>query len=360
MYNYDRKHYQSSITRNSSKLLFFIGIFWLINIFSTLNQTSTVYKSDNTLSTEIIKDVRTKFNKSLNINEDLDVFDYTDLKEKKGWLNECRKPKGFLNKTQQRRLKNHIFILASPPGSGNTFIRLAIESATRIWTGAVYSDESLKSVMKGEGKLKEVLFIKTHYPCEHCMYNKKKQRFATLEESNGKVGRKNIKLKTLGYVFVLRNPIDAFVAEFHRNTSTLDEYVMKTEGNIHTGVVNLTLVKDYFNKRFLDYILNTWMLATDYYLAKNNTHIVYFDDFKDNRSAELEKIAIFVNKKANDEILDTKMVKLCGKEDIEDGNLFRRPKIKQKLPFKDNILEKGCKIVEKYWNKRRWGECLEV
>lgn len=50
----------------------------------------------------------------------------------------CRKPKQFITQPSRLKHRNAWTLLASSPGSGNTWTRLVIEEGTRIYTGSVY------------------------------------------------------------------------------------------------------------------------------------------------------------------------------------------------------------------------------
>lgn len=61
-------------------------------------------------------------------------------------------------------------LLYSFPGSGNTWVRLLIEYATGVFSGSVYDDLSLKSVLPGEGMCDRrvavvKVYIATHFVC---------------------------------------------------------------------------------------------------------------------------------------------------------------------------------------------------
>jgi len=65
----------------------------------------------------------------------------------------CLVPKHFLSQKTMRRAQEDAFtILASTPGSGNTWVRSVVEEGTRVFTGSVYHDADLKNDYGFEGE----------------------------------------------------------------------------------------------------------------------------------------------------------------------------------------------------------------
>jgi len=83
-----------------------------------------------------------------------------------------------------------VTLLVSYPGSGNSWVRQLLESATGIYTGSVYCDPSyVASGMVGEGlRTGNVIVVKTHFT----------------------------KIKSSKIIYLIRNPFDAIVAEWTR------------------------------------------------------------------------------------------------------------------------------------------------
>ena len=104
-------------------------------------------------------------------------------------------------------------VLASVPGSGNSWVRQLLESATGIYTGALFCDQAyLKVGMIGEGvRTENVLVIKSHslpHPekfCEH--YDKA--------------------------IYIVRSPFRAILAEHNRGVA----YFSKHYKDAHTAEV---------------------------------------------------------------------------------------------------------------------------
>lgn len=120
----------------------------------------------------------------------------------------CAVPLGFLPPSDR------ILLLASYPGSGNTWVRHVLQQATRIYTGSVYNDKSIVKQFPAEGTRDgSVLCVKTHFPCPGC-WNRK---------TSGKGPGKPIGLAQSGdlksakaAIYIVRNPFDAILAEFKR------------------------------------------------------------------------------------------------------------------------------------------------
>ena len=97
--------------------------------------------------------------------------------------------------------------LVSYPGSGNTWVRGILEVATGICTGAIYCDASLRSQsFIGEGlQSGSVLVVKTHGSAamwlgSHLRRSKRKAYFGSA-------------------IFIVRNPLNALVAEWNRKVA---------------------------------------------------------------------------------------------------------------------------------------------
>ena len=108
--------------------------------------------------------------------------------------------------------------LASYPGSGNSWVRQLLESATGIYTGAIYCDSAyLKAGMIGESvATSNVLAVKTHVP------------LFTGKNVLGKLHHDKA-------IYIVRNPFDAFLADHNRALATRAPRVY---GNAHTAEVS--------------------------------------------------------------------------------------------------------------------------
>jgi len=98
-----------------------------------------------------------------------------------------------------------VVALASSPGSGSTWTRLALEQATGIYTGSIYCDMMLKSRGFVGEKLSSsnVLVVKTHYS--------NKELFVPFNEFHDPDKFKDVSAA----IFLIRNPLDSFVAQWN-------------------------------------------------------------------------------------------------------------------------------------------------
>ena len=112
--------------------------------------------------------------------------------------------------------------LASYPGSGNSWVRQLLESATGIYTGAEYCDPAYVAAgMIGEHvNTSNVLAVKTHTPLfTHVKVNKLKYDKA---------------------IYIVRSPFDAILAEHSRLAATRSK---KLRSNSHTAEVSYNFGK---------------------------------------------------------------------------------------------------------------------
>lgn len=125
----------------------------------------------------------------------------------------------FRNKTLidiEDMYSRNITLLLSYPGSGNTWVRLLVESVTGILTGSVYTkDESLEQVFEGENRCGlRLSAIKGHPfsfdPCGEylCLTNGPKDSISKCKRGMIPNFKK--------FIFVARSPIKSFIAEFQR------------------------------------------------------------------------------------------------------------------------------------------------
>ena len=102
--------------------------------------------------------------------------------------------------------------LASFPGSGNTWIRVLLERATGVCTGAYCCDISLRAAgFSGEYiQSGSVLAVKTHRPSPLWYDDKGRVGFDSWDEEEAKYG---------AAIVIVRNPLHALVSEWNRLVS---------------------------------------------------------------------------------------------------------------------------------------------
>lgn len=99
-------------------------------------------------------------------------------------------------------------VLASFPGSGNTYARLLLEAATGYYTGSMYNDLSLMPILPAEGvATNDVVAYKTHLLPRHNHYGKDGYLYPRPGSLHTKPQRT---------VLLVRHPVRAIWAEFQR------------------------------------------------------------------------------------------------------------------------------------------------
>ena len=102
-------------------------------------------------------------------------------------------------------------VLASFPGSGNTWVRLLLEYGSGYLTGSVYDDNELKKVLPAEGNTENVLAVKAHLmPSQYLSY-----------------------VPGARIVLLTRHPLNAIWAEFQRRSG-----VLRQDKDTHVHVIN--------------------------------------------------------------------------------------------------------------------------
>ncbi|CAK8688776.1 unnamed protein product [Clavelina lepadiformis] len=177
--------------------------------------------------------------------------------------------------------------LRSVPGSGNTWLRHLIESATGVFTGSVYHDQVLAS---GGflGELDSISSGRTSVIKAHDAVN---------------CNSKNIVL--------IRNPFDAILAEYTRQRSSS-----------HTGLGNINMFDKPDWTQSVKRLAKTWLSRNIAYLKSGKISlllVVYYEDVKQDHIRELRRIVDFTGFKVNN--LEERL--LCLQ--LESTGLFKRP-----------------------------------
>jgi len=147
----------------------------------------------------------------------------------------------FRNKTLidiEHMFDRNITLLISYPGAGNTWVRLLIESVTGVLTGSVYTkDESLEKIFEGEDRCGVRLSVVKGHPFSFdpcgdylCLTNGPRDMLQKCKRGMIPNFKK--------FIFVARNPMKTFVAEFQR---------FLTMSHNATGIPRIT---KYVNARF--------------------------------------------------------------------------------------------------------------
>lgn len=213
--------------------------------------------------------------------------------------------------------------LISYPGSGNTWLRHLIETATVFYTGSVYYDSDLfKKGFQGENltvtHFRKLIAVKLHK-----FYVK-----YTNEFTNSIVFSKESKC-----LILIRNPFDAYLAEFSRYYS-----------NSHVEIPNFTskgFLKKFHTEKLVSqiYTKKLWYHTyMDSYRScmfnksgsnkKKSLHFVLYENLKTNLVEKLKRILIYFQE------YDEKRFKECvlAQPPSLEG-LFRRKKTFSKIYF---------------------------
>ncbi|XP_055346240.1 WSCD family member CG9164-like [Paramacrobiotus metropolitanus] len=182
--------------------------------------------------------------------------------------------------------------LASFTGSGNTYLRGAIEQITGIWTGSAVPDFQLyHGGFYGEVTAdSKVIVVKTHG-----------------------YGKKATKANYKKVILLVRKPEDAILAKWN-------QYKTRT----HTGIAQGDSYDTEEWRSFVPKSIEEWKEMNEYWLSQNpvTVHVVQFEELLTNKKEELLKVIDFLGFKDQ---LDENMLN-CVVEKYE--GLFRRRKFK--------------------------------
>ena len=230
--------------------------------------------------------------------------------------------------------------LMSFPGSGNTWMRHLIETATGFFTGSVFRDEDLyQNGFKGEGlrvyHWNRLISIKIHniFPCIQC------KLFSDIIKNANESK----------CVILMRNPYDAFISEFTRFHSNATK---------HTGMPNMT--DDQFKSQFQDdkltkhyYEQDIWYKAYfDFYEKclfnsdipgrKKSVYVVFYENLRSDVLNEMKALMIYL------EEFDLKRLNKClGESPTSTEGKFHRKKHFSKEVFTDEMKRKIDSMIIK-------------
>lgn len=175
--------------------------------------------------------------------------------------------------------------LTSLPGSGNTWVRQILETITGICTGAIYCDVSLRSSGFTGESVREgsVLVVKTHenYPS---WTGSAEISYKLTKKSQEKFG---------SAVFLIRNPLNALVAEWNRKVA--NNFTIRTTNlNSHTEKAG----KEWFgdNPTWNEFVMNQasrWKAMLKNWVIKNVDHpvlMVKYESLQSDTFAQSKRI----------------------------------------------------------------------
>ncbi|KAL4229674.1 WSC domain-containing protein 1 [Mactra antiquata] len=228
----------------------------------------------------------------------------------------CKRNVGFLKSPKP------FVALASFHGSGNTWTRELLEDLTGIYTGSLYLDPHFN--MTGSGRcplLGEVYIIKTHQAKDDITSS-------TCEPSL----MKNLTIYDKA-IFILRNPFDAFVAEFNRRKG----------GGKHSGLAKQEHFKSKGWENYVKGALKRWRKTILYWITAFDKprHILVYEKLIENQRDELTKLADFL------QVDDATQNINCMMSEVKDRNKREKPDwLKKENLFNDELRESINAVLE--------------
>ena len=289
------------------------------------------------------------------------------------------------------RATKNVTLLASYPGSGNTWVRHLIQRGTGVHTGATYNDTALAGEFAGEGRKDgSVIVVKTHYPCGGC-WSVPPALVEPVPESD--TGRRSYRMSS-GAIVVVRNPFGAILSEFNRIGSGLN----------HTGVVDPARFDSPDFAEFVRRRVISWRRHTTFYLRKrvsstsplwrdengNVVLVVVYESLKRDTERALVPVFDFLKQRRSRELasLDPHRAAACAVHDV--AGRFKRAKPDTTDPFArpfrsfpllvrgvggggdaaaaatnpiregETLREMVCRFLGKaVWRPHDWGDCLD-
>ncbi len=249
-------------------------------------------------------------------------------------------------------------LLASFPGSGNTWLRHVLQSGSRTLVGSMYRDESLRGAFPAESVRDGTApFVKTHFPCEACWSNPRTGALIPVAKTGHLASAS-------GTLYVLRSPLDALVAEFSR----------KATARNHTGAASPEQFGAAWDA-FLRAAVPAWVRNARFYLARHvqgrrwqdaqgrpvvlTLYERFVRDF-DAEAAVLFGGARYLLLRAGaahvvSQLPSTPDALRCLARD--SAGSFKRSRIGRFNPFSASQLADLCAQVAHFWQPAEWGDC---
>ena len=233
--------------------------------------------------------------------------------------------------------------IISYPGSGNTWVRHLIETATGFYTGSLFNDSALfDKGFKGEilkfTDFKQLIGIKHHsfHGAGYINSNNFSNLIRTSKESK--------------CLILLRNPYDAYLAEFSRHYSNTHESISKlTDYQFRKKFQTERVVSRFYIKQLWYYTYwdsyNYCLFDANNSLKTKSVYFVFYEDLKRNLVEELRRIISYLQE------YDKKRFKECviDKPQYLEGS-FRRKKHFPKDAF-TNVAKIKIDLMVKKLNK---------
>jgi len=185
------------------------------------------------------------------------------------------------NTTRKLRDGEHkeIVMLASYPGSGNTWTRHLLEISTGLMTGGMYCDSELSKTFKGEcdsDHPSAFVAYKTHYPY-----------FGRFNFQGFFSDDIPFEKQIPKAIVVVRDPIDALVSEFKRTVSQK-----------HTVEIPFDIFSQPRWNNYVQQFSHQWVAFHSYWLEKFEGEILYvlFEDLRDHTHREIQRMLHFLGR----------------------------------------------------------------
>ncbi len=249
-------------------------------------------------------------------------------------------------------------LLASFPGSGNTWLRHVLQSGSRTLVGSMYHDESLLGAFPAESVRDGTApFVKTHFPCEACWRNPRTGALIPVAKTGHLASAS-------GTLYVLRSPLDALVAEFSR---------LATARN-HTGAASPEQFGAAWDA-FLRAAVPGWVRNARFYLARHvqgrrwqdakgrPVVLTLYERFV--RDFDAEAAVLFDG--ARDLLLRAGEAHVASQLPAtpdalrclayDSAGSFKRSRKGRFNPFSASQVADLCAQVADFWQPAEWGDC---
>jgi hypothetical protein len=197
---------------------------------------------------EFAKQQSELFDTEKNDNDDVNDYESNVEEETKEPLSEEQEV--IAEAAEEVILDRGVSVLASFPGSGNTWVRLLLEYATGYFTGSIYNDLALSPLLPGEGDMSsKVLVVKAHTSPESYL-TMTRHPTSNLTHPVTLVRR---------VVLLVRHPLDAIWSEFQRR-----------HAGSHVGVTTSLRASEFeafsgcMACRWIQYLLKHFQLASEF------------------------------------------------------------------------------------------------
>nr|XP_053642331.1 uncharacterized protein LOC128695628 [Cherax quadricarinatus] len=225
--------------------------------------------------------------------------------------------------------------LASFPGSGNTWLRYLIQSATGLFTGSVYIDRELAAKgFYGENEIPEcgcTIVVKTHGYCLGGLPEDREQRVKDMDKFFGRG------------LLLLRNPYDTLIA--YRNYLSAG----------HLGVAGPAAFRGADWARFVYGQMDVWRAyALDWINLGRSVLVVHYEHLLEDPQRELHNILQFLRLRPERPRLQCVMTNLDGAfRRATPDNIFYRLR-DPFTPELHEVMEKAMQEVDAALVRHGW------